>query len=690
MLVYIVFIWYAQVVFGFGVGFHLTQVGRVFSHYDSFTKAGSLFPDSVLQYGKLNICWDKFLSDGVELWNRKYGSHSATVDDYGLRQFLLGVHCAKTINELQNTSSHGLLTQLSDLEFEGNMDNALTYLRGSSDLIHLSRVLSSDSIELAFYMSTEVKLPMKEDVLNLLSLQDISVDWGNIVDNMLGMIGVLHSELYLLRDKRFHALDIAYSLSPGGSIAVREHHIGGEWAILGELQNSIPAFNSSFIDGTDQLARPEGRAGLNVSSQRYEAQDYNYVSSLKENSLFGSTIVSGNFLDGDPCVAVGSPIEDGRGSVYVIPMKLLQPQSTSYTNKTNYTISLYGSRVHKFTLLNDDYLIVSEPGRKSFHIYYGSEKILTILDLTSNFPELSYIADIDNDQIPDLIISCGTCRDKELGKVTIIPGMNLIPYLISGKKNQVELIESIGNIPLSGPISLKYQHFGSNTIASRSFLFVAAENLGLVYVYKLEQLSTFSPPVFYIKEQDIVTPDEGIPWKWEVMPSKKHGNFGCQMYTWTYNNVDYISISQPLFNKVYIYKDAGTSALEVWLVLELDSLIDLNTIQYSIEFGKGIYFSNTDEKLYLSSPGSFNGAGVIWSVSMSEMKRVVEFWKSHHLLVTALKHLHFINPQKNRKGWSNFGATLAGSEFNELIISVPGYGYGDLYESPLSGSILIK
>ena len=48
-------------VLGFGVGFHLTQVARSIPNHDSFTKAGSLFLESVLQFDKLEVDWDVFL-----------------------------------------------------------------------------------------------------------------------------------------------------------------------------------------------------------------------------------------------------------------------------------------------------------------------------------------------------------------------------------------------------------------------------------------------------------------------------------------------------------------------------------------------------------------------------------------------------------------------------------------------------
>ena len=75
--------------------------------------------------------------------------------------------------------------------------------------------------------------------------------------------------------------------------------------------------------------------------------------------------------------------------------------------------------------------------------------------------------------------------------------------------------------------------------------------------------------------------------------------------------------------------------------------------------------------------------------SMSEMKRTVELWRSKHLLITALKHLEFVNPEQKKKGWSNFGSNLAESPLDDLLVSIPQFGYGDLHDLSLIGALLI-
>ena len=109
------------------------------------------------------------------------------------------------INSLQNYTDHGVVNILANLEFGGSIEDTLRYLRGSADLVHLSLLLGQDNIEWNYYLSTQIKLPLKEDVLDLLSQQNIEGDWVSIVGHMFDMLGVLHSELYLLQNKRFHA-----------------------------------------------------------------------------------------------------------------------------------------------------------------------------------------------------------------------------------------------------------------------------------------------------------------------------------------------------------------------------------------------------------------------------------------------------------------------------------------------------
>ncbi|CDO94768.1 unnamed protein product [Kluyveromyces dobzhanskii CBS 2104] len=673
-------------VLAYGVGFHLTQVARVLPSHDQFTKAGSLFPDSVDQFDKLEVNWNSFVSDGLHLWHEKY--ESAT-DDHGLKQFLLGVYVGDVINTLQNFTEHGVLHVLANLEFNGSFEDSLRYMRGTADLIHLSCLLGQENIEWNYYLSTQIKLPLKEDILCLFTKQGIDVDWISVVGHLFDMLGVLHSELYLLQNKRFHALDIAYSISPGGPKLIKEHWRGGEWDILAELQEQISVIESKFgptaVTASDTLNFAHESSSSILSEGLDSDRDNTYVTPLNRLSLFGTSVAKGEFLENEPCLAVGAPLEGGSGSIYIIPMSILGMEAKANLNIT----ALYGSKVHTFRLLDYDYLVVSETGKQAVHFYLFGEKVLTILDPSANYQEVNFVTSADNGQIPDLILTCKFCQKYELGKATIIPGLNIIPFLITGKRNQVEFVDSIGSIVLSGPRSLSYQHYGASAVASQSFLLVTAQNIGLVYGYNLQKLSSGITPSFYVKEDAIIYPSEDLPWNWDKLPSSKHGLFGAEICVWTHEGFDFIAISELLFNKVYIYKDAGNSALEVWLALELDPLSDFNTVKYSIEFGKGIHFSTTEMRLYVSSPGSFNGAGAIWSVSMAEMQRTVGFWKSKHLIVNALEHLSLVNPETKKKGWSNFGSILTDSSSGNLIVSIPQFGYGDLHQLPLIGALLV-
>lgn len=598
-------IFFVEVVYGYGIGFHLTQVGRFNKNCDSYLKSGALFPESMERCGIDNINWDQFVGDGVELWHQNYNDE---IGDHGLKQFLLGISMGHVITSLQTETSHSLVEVLANLEFKNDINDTIQFLSGPADLIHLSQVLRNPNDEWDYYSKTEINLPLQKDIEDLLSFQHIESKWSSIVTCMLQMASVLQSELYLLTNKRLQSLEIAYMLSPRAAELMKSHWQGGEWNVVAVLQSCVPKFESFF---SKKGMPKESKSLLNMCKTgimakelhddggNLESQAEKYISPIVPLAVFGSSLALGKFLEGETCIAVGSPLEQRFGSIYLMPISQIGEVS-----ERNRLTPLYGSKVHAFSLLGNDYLVVSEPGSHAVHFYLYNEKILTIYDYSATFQEVNLVTNIDSDHFPDLVLASPQFSYEEVGRVRIVPGLNIAPYLISGQKNQVQDIEAIGSIDLNGPQSLSYQHYGVATASSAGFIFIACQSIGVVYVYNLQHLNSGNLPTFYVVEDNIILPNDDMPWQLEKVGSYIHGLFGSLLYQWEYMGIDYIAISQPLFNRVYIYRDCKDSLIEFWLVLELDHVLDFETVQFSIEFGKGITFNPLTGKLYVSSPGS--------------------------------------------------------------------------------------
>lgn len=676
----------AKTVVCFGVGYGLTQAQRIFKRSDPHVKCGVLFPNAMERCGQ-NLDWNQFFIDGVNLYHQNY---AASEIDHGLKNFLLGISVQELIVTIENDAGHGLIHLLADLEFDGNLNQTQTFLNGPADLIHLSQVLRNLDDSWDYFLGTQLLMPDKQDLKYLFELQGQHAHFDEINICIASTLEILYDELYLLRNERLSTLSAIYSMSPGASELMKSYNAGGEWNVISVLSKCIPRIARCFSEEAVHISNSvmglcqKNKEAIRSPSANKEFSTTNYVSSIVPLSLFGSSLSVGNFLNDELCIAVGAPLEQEYGSVYIIPLSQISGR-TIHTP----SFALYGSSVKKLELFGTDYLVVSEPGNRALHVYQGYDKILTILDTSASFQEVDYVMDIDDDGLPDLILVSPRFLDSEVGRVVIVPGLNILPYLINGEKNQVKSIESIGCITLFGPQSISRQHYGASVTSSRDFLLVTCQNLGVIYVYRLEELASGLLPAFYIMEDNVILPNEDLPWRLERVKSSKHGLFGSKLYCWEFRGSDYIAACQPLFNSIFIYRDSGDSAIDFFTVLKLDLLGDLDTVYESIKFGTGMIFDNEEEKLYVSSPGSFNGAGAIWVITMSEILASVEVWREKKLLVNPAKHLHKVNTDPNKKGWSNFGSALALSSSN-LIITIPQYGYGNLENFPLIGTILIS
>lgn len=357
--------------------------------------------------------------------------------------------------------------------------------------------------------------------------------------------------------------------------------------------------------------------------------------------------------------------------------------------------SVYGNRVHAYTLGETDFLVISSSGENTIYFYRDGVKILSIVD--DHYWErhqlaVSSIQDIDGDGIPDLLLAGPHYGLNETGIAIIIDGRELVPLLVGSAQVEVS-IHSLRTITLKAPLSHSFQNFGSQLTASSvqspsGFLYVTCQGLGVVFAYSLCNLHQNALPRYYIIDDNVIRPEEEVPLDLRIKPSRIHGMFGHQLLTWNDEATNFLAISQHLQNKVYIYREQE-GFLEYYAVLLLDVATDVSTVGVTIGFGKALEYDSINRKLYISSPGYLNGDGAIWAIEMQEIRQTVERWNFNRITLTLARHLVTINNVKNGKGISDFGQVLKMGPEGKIVIGSPRFGYGDFGRLQLAGSLAI-
>lgn len=718
---------------GAGVTTHLTFLARVtpeqLNDYYPWLKAGAFFPDALYSC-KPNKKWHKFaeathwppfLMEAVKFWHERYGnttSEENSEDSVRFQAFLIGVFSHQVVDAswhslVKNYESHGLLRVLAETEFDGHIEDAHNFIDVMGEFIGLSNVIRdiTDGTWL-YYTNSNWSLPKEQDIMGLLSRQGLGEHQITFEDlNLCVMRGLSASisEVYTITRRRHEILNLAYGISPRARDFMQEYWLGGEFDLISMLKRCLPIFTSLFNDDGEKeniltqlqlCGNLPPVSGVNSISSKvlsfHRSEDGVCITPMLPLSNFGSSLALGQFKsDGMRYLAVGAPLENSMGSVYITPIDKHYGELSPLYSLAPFT-AMRGARVHRFALNNVDYLVVSEPGLNSLNFYQNDRILLTLQDnLTEDAFQLqvSCIRDIDGDGIPDLLLSGASYGKNETGCVIIVPGANIQSYLTDLKQpNQVD-ISSLSTINLrGGPFSRPFQHFGAAVEAShvwneKGLLYVSCQSLGAVFAYSLRNLQSTSLPKYIVLEKSIILPDDDAPLKLEVVSSKVHGMFGKVLKSWTCNDINYLAISQHLFNKVFIYKEKD-GFLDFYLSLQLN--VQMGSVPFSVGFGTAIEYDLQSKAVYISSPGSFEGKGAIWKVTMKEIVQTVEFWKLDTLSVSTLKHLYLINPQNNDKGVSNFGKTLKIGPNGRLIIGIPQYGYGKLKGDQLTGAVLLS
>ncbi|CUS24644.1 LAQU0S18e00980g1_1 [Lachancea quebecensis] len=726
MLGALAFAWLLQVLGvanGAGVGVHLTLLARTivpedFNSFSSVMKAGVFFPDALYSCNSRKdwhdfaeyTHWPTFLVQGAQLWKERYSNNQNSEESLKLKSFLTGVFIHQVADApwhslVDGYRNHGLVKAFASLEFDNDYQKAHNYIDTMGDFLMLGQVLKGATDNWSYYLGNDWELPDKLDIMELVRRSGLNsikfwelkacVERGNIA---------LASEVYSIMKRRHEILSVAYEISPRARELMQDHWLGGESNIVAMTNKCLSNFLALFEECKEMGANPEqllevcgNLPGVHRtekrSLKRRVSNDMLLVSPLTPLSLFGSDIAIGRFQKDEVCLAVSAPLEDGEGSVYVIPWRDISGSIDSLSERP--VTRFYGARVHSFTFGESDFLVVSASGDNAVHIYHEGLKILTIIDdhnLESHQLTVSSIADVNGDGIPDILLAGPHYGVNETGLVQIVDGRDISLLLLRRQYSKVSL-QSLGTISLKAPVSRPFQNYGATVEASsvwkpNSYLYVSCQGLGVVFVYCSKSLHQSILPRYYIINEHVIRQEEDIPLNLKVKPSSAHGMFGKTIRSWNYHDTNYIAISQHLQNKVYIFREQD-GFLEFYVTLLLDLSSDAADISSAVGFGHSIDYDEKNDVLYLSSPGFLDGEGAIWKASMTEITTTVETWKLDQLIITLPRNLVTVNRSQKGKGISGFGDALRVGPEGKLIIGSPRFGYGDFDKRQLTGNIAI-
>lgn len=723
-----------------GVTTHLFYLTRgapltLKENYYPWLKAGSFFPDALYSCAPSNkdwsdfaefTHWPNFLIIALSYWQQTFGQNNQLRESrrsLTLKSFLIGIFTHQIVDAswhslVADYRTHGLLRVLSETEFDSDIEAAHTFLDVMGEFITLNNVIrdTANNENWNYFTYSNWELPNEKDLMEIIQRAGLSkrkLTYQELDFCVKRGLAAAVSESYVFRSQRNKLLSNIYSTSPRANDLVLNHWLGGESNLVAMLQKCVPFFESLFHGKTSSEAQIEELilcSNLPPVSQR-EVETYasiapievrresNHivVSPMRSFSKFGTSFTLGKFLGDDAnYLAVSAPLEDTIGAIYLVPWEVVSIAAREDFSVLQPITAMYGSKIGTFSIGDVDYLVVSEPDTCKIHFYFKQTKILTMEDRTTEEANQLHIAlteDFDGDEIPDLILSSTSYGINETGMAAFIPGSSIIPYLMNPNKYQTIDISNLkGVVRLDGyPFQKPFQHFGasiqlSNTLNNQKLIYITCQSLGTVFVYLSNGLRDSSTPKYYITRDRVISAKNTDRVELGVIPSKEHGMFGSAIHSWHFRGHDFVAISQPMFDSVFIYiENSG----EVEFFLKLSLKIDTQSGAIPNGFGTSLLFNEEKKALYLSSPGSFDERGSIWKIGMEELIDANEHSKRKRLLINSSKYLVFINPDKDSKGVTDFGKTMIFGPQDHLVVGIPQYGYGNLDHMQLTGRILV-
>ncbi|KAL3230749.1 hypothetical protein RNJ44_01198 [Nakaseomyces bracarensis] len=728
--IFIIFLCSSYYACAAGVGAHLSFLLKILSSSDSLTakfnvsdpyyypwlKSGTFFPDAFYTCDVNNKKWQQFaeythwppfLTTSIEYWHKKYGAdEDLKYSDSSIQliAFLYGVFNHQVVDTswhslVSDYREHGLLRVLSELEFDGSLSDAHSFIDILGDTLILSDMLENmpnlhKKTIWEFYTSTNWQLPSQEDLEALVKLSGFNnneITYQNIRECVSRGMYSINAEAHLLNSNKVLYNILAYEKSPKGAEYIRNHWLGGEYDLISLLISCSPKFFDFFDDAMVSIGISSLDFCRNLPKDgKLEMWSYAQLTTTKSNtytqyttrvpfSRFGSSVLTGFFYSTDTeYIAVTAPMEENLGSVYLIPVNYISENPTYFELRDLPVIPHYGTSIGKLSDKGCDILLVADASKSIIYFLKNGIEVkkIKIDDVESN--QLNILSVYHNDTSGDSIILLGDpyYGKNEIGRVIFLQ-MNLeheasinvnLSYIdINSKK-----IGSVKN----------YTHFGTAAIITDSSIYITAEGPGIVLQCNGRFISNSNlRSCTKIFEKDIEYNSNN---ELEIRSSNIHGNFGRVILSISYNGRKFVAISQDVFNKVYIYEET-IEGLNCFVILTISTIFQ--PIPKSVKFGFTMVYDAIKSRLYIGSPGYNYGKGAIWCIQMSELMR--SSLKHHILTLNTNDHLLIENGIPTAFS-RTFGNSLALTIEGQIVIGNPDYIYNDLGPMQLTGSILVS
>jgi glycosylphosphatidylinositol phospholipase D len=672
-----------------GVALHQTVASRVHrslpldiqhADYLPFFLAGTFLPDafyscSTWHNASEDAHWPPFLATAVEYYIEleQQGvdiTDVAHVTDVGvellqLKALIYGVFT----HQVGDSSWHslrlnqGLLQMLAATEFDGDVSQAHAYLDTAGDFIHLLKVADVE------YYTTLWRLPKLEYIVEIFQRRGFNVRGPELVQCLNVGRSALLGELSV----REPTGRVMAQQSPLLALLLESYFIGGIREVTNSVERCVANLNSWFdgeINSINNSSWDLCGSVVPPSSNNQQQQQQPLLSSFtkilsEQNkqatiispytalSQFGHSVATGDFLNNEPSIAVSS-FED-EGSVYLFPLsefttikstdtrlspaiRLSSSSSSSSSNPIEFPYtSNFGSSLHQIKLFDSTFLLVSEPGLSLLHVFFQSEKILTIYNFNSTasfgtgghkqqFTTLSLLRKASEEfEFDDILVGSPLDDDyynhsPQSGIVHLLSGLKIQNVILSGLK-KVDIAElTMQNFTIPSSLTRKrgYEQFGTAISSDAKYIYISSRGLGVVFIYNRTSFK-----LHHILHQSSVYQISNLPHRLRLDQSSKDTRlFGEWIKTGTYHGVEYVLIGATAYGNgmpggVFVY------VLEEENVI-FQSVITLRNIfsQYGLsQFGYDAIIDESrknSEVLYISAP-FYKDHGAVFKVKLSDV-----------------------------------------------------------------------
>ncbi|CCH43085.1 hypothetical protein BN7_2632 [Wickerhamomyces ciferrii] len=577
---------------------------------------------------------------------------------------------------------------LAAMDFDGDIESAHSFLDTGGDFLHVLKIKDYSLYQLDW------EYPKKE-VLEIFRTAGIYIQETTLKYCMASGQAALNTEIALADT----AGTPYVKRSPLLDDVLETYYLGGLEEITSSIIRCLPNLNSWFTNGVSKdpwsLCGAIIPESVSFSSNIIKTEG-TFLTPMISLSNFGSSLTFGEkLLNNAPAFAVGAPNEEGSGSVYVMALSEFEQGISTIENfkllpniprKPFETAHRFGSGVYKYSLLGQDFLLVTEPGTSTIHLFSGNTKLLTISDFTSSSSYGSRgrkqegvsieTYDFDGDNIPDIIISSPHSDDgaPQRGFIQILSGKRLSLFLLEGRLGSIidmdELIYNKLYLPKLYKLKSGYEQFGTKVAVSRDLIFTSASGLGIVLLFDHD--GVFKHSIFLDKI-------DGLPIKRKT--SEESHRFGSNFIKVVeYEGQEYLIVGAHAYSEgtciscgaVYAYKIQGSNIKFINKVT-----LDISSKHSFAKFGYNMVIQ--DEDLYISAP-RYLAYGAIFKIEFTKL-----FNPDHAR--TILKDIAFGNEGGDYIG---YGHSLT-STYGKLIVGAPYYNYQRSISDPakLIGGVIV-